>query len=197
MNITCAVTGCEEQATDRPYRIAENVYLNLCQPHNYDVATRTKQRARQAIADLDAIGGISKHTPGFTYVIRMSDGSVKIGMSGKGVAERFQALTTRYNAGVPVKVLAVVEGGESREKLYHHRWAHLRIPGTMEAFHQDPSILEWAEGLGVDPDSDVEKYEGYVERKHIRNDRPVPEMFGDVVEQMARRQKKEDESFWD
>ena len=197
MNITCAISGCEEQATDRPYRIAENVYLNLCQPHSYDVASRTKERARQAIADLDAIGGISKHTPGWTYVIRLSDGSLKIGTSGKGIAERLQALTTKYNAGVPVAVLAVVEGGESREMVYHQKWASLRIPGTMEAFHQDPSLIQWADSLGIDPGSDVENYEGYVERRHQRNNRPVPEMFGDVVEQIAELQKSEADSFWE
>jgi len=198
VNITCAISGCEEQATDRPYRIAENVCLNLCQPHSYDVASRTKERARQAIADLDAIGGISKHTPGWTYVIRLSDGVLKIGMTEGGIAKRLQDLTTKYSAGVPVMVLAVVEGGESREKLYHHQWAHLRIPGTMEAFHQDPSLIRWAEELGIDPGSDVEKYDGYIERRHQagKAGADVEAMFGDAQEQMNRLRKSEDESFW-
>lgn len=40
-------------------------------------------------------------------------------------------------------------------------------------------------------------YEGWIEKRHNRKDAPVPEVFGDVVEQMEQLQKSEAESFWE
>lgn len=169
MTDTCAVSGCETEPNGRPYLISEDVALDLCQEHAHDVAQKTKWRAREIVSDLNAIGGITKHTPGWTYVVRLSDGTVKIGLTeAESINERLQGLTTKYNAGTPVAVLAVVAGGKSLEMLYHHQWYHLRIPGAMEAFYQDPSLITWAEGLGIDPHAGLDDFEGYVERRHNR-----------------------------
>ena len=190
----CAETECTQEG--QAYEIG-SVHLILCQYHRYQLATKSKERARKVIAELDRIGAITHHTEGWTYVVRMANGSVTIGTTKNPELERFQGLSRDKNEGVPVHVLAIVKGGESLEYLFHEKWIGLKVPGQMEEFHPDPALLRWAEGLGIDPEVNTDRYEGWQEKRHNRKDAPVPEMFGDVVEQIEQLQKKEGENFWE
>ncbi|GAA3796513.1 hypothetical protein GCM10022403_032940 [Streptomyces coacervatus] len=190
----CVDTECTQEG--QPYEIG-GVHLIMCQYHRYQLATKSKERARKVIAELDAIGAITHHTEGWTYVVRMANGMVKIGTTKKSDLERFQRLSRDKNGGVPVQMLAIVKGGESLEYLFHEKWFSLKIPGQMEEFHPDPALLRWAEELGTDDGVDIDGYEDWMAYRHNRKDAPVPEMFGDVVEQIAELQKSEAESFWE
>lgn len=190
----CAIAECKNEASARPYQIAEGVTLHLCQSHMYDVASRTKERMRKLAVDLNAVGGIARHTEGWTYVVRLANGNVKIGMTGKVDANRLQGLSKNNNGGIPVQVLAFMRGGESREALSHGLWSHLKVQGAMEEFHPDPDLLYWAEAQGIDPV--VSDFEDWQVTRHNRKNAPVPEMFGDVAEQIRKLQGQGEDDFW-
>jgi len=189
----CVETNCTQEGDAY---MPGTVHLILCEQHRYELGTDQKKRARKVIADLDSVGGITRHTDGWTYVVRMANGNVKIGTTKKPELDRFQGLSRDKNDGVPVHVLAVVKGGDSLEYLFHEKWFGLKVPKRMEEFHPDPDLLRWAEGLGTDGEWDTDRYENWTEGRHNRKDAPVPEMFGDVVEQMKQLRKKENEDFW-
>ncbi|UUU23314.1 hypothetical protein [Streptomyces sp. DSM 40750] len=193
-NMQCVETECTQEG--QPYEIG-GVHLIMCQYHRYQLATKSKERARKVIAELDSIGAITHHTEGWTYMVRMANGMVKIGTTKNPELERFQGLSREKNQGVPVHVLAIVKGGESLEYLFHEKWFSLKVPGRMEEFHPDPVLLRWAEGLGVDSEVNTDRYEGWIEKRHNRKDAPIPEVFGGVVEQMAQLRESEAESFWE
>ncbi|MFJ9265152.1 GIY-YIG nuclease family protein [Streptomyces bacillaris] len=154
---TCAIKECNRPA-EKELVISTHhlpVSLELCQPHTYDMTINQKRRVGKFAAHLEKEGIFEKggHSEGWTYVIRMSTGHIKIGYTnGKQGPRRFQDLS-REQGGIPVQVLAVMQGGESLEALKHHEWAHLRVSGAMEIFHPDPSLLQWAEGQGIHPDA--------------------------------------------
>lgn len=189
----CVETECTQEG--KAYGIG-SLELILCQYHRYELGTNQKERARKVVAELDSIGAITHHTEGWTYVIRMANGNVKIGMTTKANLKRFQNLSRDKNGGVPVQVLAVVEGGQSLEYLFHEKWFSLKVPGRMEEFHPDPALLRWAEGLGINDEVDASSYEDWMAYRHSRKDASVPEVFGDVVKQMEQLQKRESEDFW-
>lgn len=202
MTIQCAVTECENEANARPYQITEGVTLSLCQPHMYDVASKTKERARKLAVDLNAVGGIARHTEGWTYVVRLANGNVKIGTTNrpkeKNKMLRLTNLSGKDNENTPVQVLALMQGGESREALAHGLWDHLRVQGAMEQFHPAPDLLQWAEAQGIDPI--VSDFEDWTVNKHKRGTVSdyAREMFGDIEQQLADLEKSEDPfSFWE
>ena len=164
-NETCVVHGCTNPA--KPERTTEAITLTICREHVWDLAAWHHESARNAMAEVKEQGLLLGPTKGWTYVIRLSNGNVKIGKGGtrsKALADRLQSLST--NQGVPVHVPAVLQGGTSTELLTHKQWLHLRVPGRMEEFYPDPSLLQWAEEQGIHPDAGLEDYFGWQERKH-------------------------------
>ncbi|MYT61585.1 hypothetical protein GTW29_33560 [Streptomyces sp. SID7834] len=170
-NIICCIKQCQEPAL-RELSLdgkAATAILDLCQSHTYMFTANQKQRVGKFAQRLEAEGIFSRagHTKGWMYVVRMSSGHIKIGFTAQEGLQRLLDLS-RYQDGIPVQIIAVVPGGESLEALTHANWSHLRVPGRMEQFHADPSLLAWAEGLGIDPTADeaLEDYSNRLARKH-------------------------------
>lgn len=170
--ITCSMTDCTREG--KPEYITKDMELILCRPHVWDLFAHQAQKAREAMAEVSDQGLLLGPTKGFTYVLRMDDGTVKIGKGGtKGspLTKRLTDLSNRSdeNDGIPVHVLAVLPGGTSTELLAHHQWLHLRIPGCMERFYADPSLLAWAGEQGKAPEADqyLEKFQKWQEDKHL------------------------------
>jgi hypothetical protein len=186
----CVETECTEEG--QLYSIG-SLQLILCQYHRYELSTKSKERARKIVSELDSIGAITHHTHGWTYVIRMANGNVKIGTTANPELRRLQDLSREKNSGIPVEVLAIVQGGESLEYLFHEKWFSLKVPGRMEEFHPDPAILRWGRQLGIDPSVDVERYDSWIGGRHSRKTlgNYAKEMFGEAIET-----NKEDDS-WD
>ncbi|MFB8211608.1 hypothetical protein [Streptomyces sp. NPDC056010] len=159
-NITyCSMTDCTKEG--KPERITDTMELTLCRDHVWDLFAHQAKKAREAVVEIEEQGLLSGPTKGFTYVVRVNNGNVKIGKGGtkkKPLKERLQDLSTgsTYNGGIPVHVLAVLPGGTSTELLTHNQWLHLRVPGRMEQFYADPSLLKWAEEKGIHPDAKPE-----------------------------------------
>ncbi|MEU8853135.1 hypothetical protein AB0C48_00430 [Streptomyces sp. NPDC048556] len=169
-NTICSIIECDAPAGERPtvistYRLP--ISLHLCNEHTYDLAINQKKRIGEFAARLEEEGTFERagHSKGWTYVIRVSSGYIKIGYTTQKGLVRLQKLSGDQG-GVPVQVLAVTQGGESREALAHKQWGHLRASGKQELFHPDPSLLAWAAEQGIDPASDIDDFHGWAERKH-------------------------------
>ncbi|MGX9889103.1 hypothetical protein [Streptomyces sp. NPDC002276] len=109
------------------------------------------------------------HTPGFTYIIRLANGNVKIGTTNRpkpNQVKRLKDLSDKRNQNMPVQVLALMSGGESLEALVQDQWKHDRVQGQMEQFYPYAPLLEWAERQGIDPA--VSDFDDYVIGKHKR-----------------------------
>lgn len=168
----CAMTNCTREA--KPEYITDDMELTLCRDHVWDLFAHQQSKAREAMAEVNDQGLLLGPTKGFTYVVRMDNGNVKIGKAGaKGKATldgRLQNVSNNRadNGGVPVAVLAVLPGGTSTELLTHRQWLHLRVSGRMEQFHADPSLLKWAEEQGICEEAQeaVDKFQSWQENKH-------------------------------
>ncbi|MGW3753818.1 hypothetical protein ACWD7C_34030 [Streptomyces sp. NPDC005134] len=118
------------------------------------------------VTELEREGLITQHTKGWTYVIRLRNGMVKVGCTA-ALNNRLQALS-REQGGVPVVILAILQGGASREALEHARWQSLRVAGAMEVFHPAAELLQWAEKQGVADDAkgELEKFASWVPKNN-------------------------------
>jgi hypothetical protein len=123
----------------------------------------TKRYRNTTVRRISEAGDFT-HTPGFTYVIQLPDGLVKIGYSGDRVgnhgkpllANRWKAISAEFKQSHPtdymIRPLAVLEGGISQEALLHEKWEHLRIDDMYgERFKEDPELISWARGQGYTP----------------------------------------------
>lgn len=168
-NTRCSVNGCTREAKPRIYGTGTATFtLNLCNDDRWNLAAHQNTKARELAAEMEEEGFFQeRHTKGWTYVIRMDNGNVKLGMTGKEDLSRLQSLSNSQG-GVPVQVLAVLKGGASRELLTHSQWLHLRVPGRMEQFYPDPSLLQWAEEQGIHPEAEeaIEGFQDWMEKKH-------------------------------
>jgi hypothetical protein len=108
------------------------LFISLCEAHLHDMGDWGNYKARRLVAELVEDGCLLHHTKGLTYVVQMHDGTVKIGMTGKPNLERLQAVSLRYNDGIPVRILAVLQGGRSRD--------------AMEMYDPAGTLLAWASG---------------------------------------------------
>lgn len=118
--------------------------------------------------------GILQHTTGWTYVIQLPNGNVKIGCTGEGKAANGDGLVTyrwkrisQQHRGL-ITPIALIRGGETRETLAHIQWQALRLPILGEQFIADPTLIEWARSQGFDPDA-MDQVHAYADwyRKNI------------------------------
>ena len=133
--------------------------------------------AREAVAEntyhfLEQAGVISGHTPGWTYVVRLNDGNIKIGMVGgdseRNLRRRLYEVGKRYSDGIPVEVLALLKGGRSMELEAHGKWRPLRVTNKNgERFTETPELMEWIAEQGIHPSGKavVEAHEEWRARK--------------------------------
>jgi hypothetical protein len=194
----CMSMGCQQEEGVRQIAFGLTT-LQLCSEHLYEVSASRKRDARRIAKTLQELNPDLIHSDGWTYVVRLSSGLVKIGYTGRDKLERFSELSTRANEGQPVQVLAIMRGGETKEMAFHEQWMHLRVPGRSEQFYPDYSLLRWAEEQGIDPEADQETFAGWTERKHSSGKQlssKAREMFGDAIEKAEEIQQAEQDSFW-
>ncbi|SCK29886.1 hypothetical protein YUYDRAFT_03345 [Streptomyces sp. ScaeMP-e48] len=198
-NQQCSVNECTDEAAPRiydPVTRAEQkekgagvgyhgFTLNLCNGHAWDFAAWRHSSAREAMVEMQKEGLITQHTEGWTYVIRMNNGNIKIGKS-KNPAQRFIRLSAKNNNNAPVYVLAVFKGGTSQELLTHDKWLHLRVKGRMEEFQAEPELLQWAESQGIPEELDLEEFYGWQERKHADPKRNKAEEWAEKLDATTR-----------
>lgn len=166
MNV-CVIDDCQEQGkTVTLKEIPGKPSFTLCTTHYWDFFWDRKREAREMATAISEANSEMNHTPGFTYVIRLANGNVKIGMTNQAKLKRLKDLSDKRNQNMPVQVLALVRGGESLEAVVHNQWGHLRAQGVMEQFHPDLSLLGWAERQGIDPA--VSDFEDWLVNKHNR-----------------------------
>ncbi|WP_329306954.1 hypothetical protein OG322_24960 [Streptomyces sp. NBC_01260] len=170
---TCSANDCTREGRPRIYDTGTATFtINLCDDDSWNLAAHQSTKARELVAEMEEEGFFKeKHTKGWTYVIRMDNGNIKLGKTGKEDLSRLQTISNSYqkHKGVPVQVLAVLKGGTSTELLIHSQWLHLRVAGRMEQFHADPSLLKWAEEQGIHPEAAeaIEKFQQWQEKKHM------------------------------
>ncbi|WP_329187814.1 hypothetical protein [Streptomyces sp. NBC_01428] len=163
--ITCSDADCTNLGAMKELGL---VTIPLCQEHVWDLAAYNRTRARKMARDIYAVNPTAKHVDGWTYIIRLVNGNVKIGTTANPSLKRLKDITSRDNQGVPVQVIAVMKGGASLEAIAQEEWIHLRVPGHMEEFYADPTLLRWAEKLGIHPD--VASLDDWLLNKHNRRD---------------------------
>lgn len=186
-NTQCTAIDCNEPGRESPFGTFS---LILCEDHIYELSTYGKRVGRRIARTLDDLNPEMQHTPGWVYVIRLASGNIKIGFTAQDDMERLVKLSNAIDGGTPVQVLAIMRGGESLEMATHDRWMHLRIPGKSERFYPDPSLIKWAEGLGIDPEAGIDTFTGWQERKHARGTTGTyaSEMFQGVDRQAIRQE---------
>lgn len=166
----CCAPGCLEPGLSVGYA----PFLSLCRAHlgAHHVGMERKYR-HEFLYRVGAAEDLAEKYPtdGFTYVIYLPNGNVKIGYVGgeynaRGesyLVNRWAALTTElgfkdvggrnpregsHSAWYLPHPVAVLDGGESLEAQLHIKWDHLRVPVLGEQLYATPELIEWAQGLG-------------------------------------------------
>lgn len=138
---TCGVASCDQEAT------VVKLEISLCDEHEYDFYIKMKSfffdRRMQEFMDK---GYIARHSPGSTYIVTLGNGNVKIGYSSN-LEKRFKELDRELG---PLRVLAVMDGGETREAFLHYKFNHLRVSNLrLEQFHPEPELINYAHYQGI------------------------------------------------
>ncbi|MFF1291838.1 MULTISPECIES: hypothetical protein [unclassified Streptomyces] len=156
------------------------VSIPLCMAHLMGVCAWRSEGAAKDMAEAREAGALTGETPGCTYVVRMANGNVKIGMTRKKDLSRLERVAEEYNQGNPVEILAVLKGGRTTELNAFHLWNHLRVPEEVEQFRPDPELMEWIAEQGIDPSGKavVEAYEEWCRENPGKPD-PV-DLFADM-----------------
>lgn len=148
--VSCVMGGeveCRGRIEERGYGAGT---LVLCEAHMYVLASWRNRQTAEEVSKIYESGLATEHSEGLTYSIEMANGNAKTGMTtSQGELGRLVSLSRKENGGVPVKVLALFEGGRTRELLAHHQWRDIRVPDQMEQFQLTPEYRAWAEGQGI------------------------------------------------
>lgn len=164
---TCVIDGCTEQGeTTRLGQIPGAPSLTLCSGHKWDFFWDRKREAREMATAISEANPEMQHTPGWTYVIRLANGNVKIGTTNQPKLKRLKDLSDKRNQNMPVQVLALMRGGESLEAVIQDQWKYDRVQGQMEQFYPYAPLLEWAQRQGIDPA--VSDFDNWLVGKHER-----------------------------
>ncbi|KUL21444.1 hypothetical protein [Streptomyces regalis] len=164
---TCVINDCTaEGKTVELGQVPGSPALALCSEHSWDLFWHAREKSRKLAAAIQGANPEMAHTPGYTYVIRLNNGNVKLGFTADPSMKRLRTLSGKANDQIPVQILAVMRGGESLEAVIQNQWGHLRVQGRMEEFHPDPSLLQWASEQGITPE--VSDLEDWLVNKHNR-----------------------------
>ncbi|MEV5868458.1 GIY-YIG nuclease family protein [Streptomyces tendae] len=86
--------------------------------------------------------------PGYCYVVRLGDGSVKVGYSNteetlRARLKRLQRESERDHGNQDFSTLAILSGGVVTEAVLHHQFRESRIPGRGERFTFSEEIQDF------------------------------------------------------
>jgi hypothetical protein len=136
--------------------------LSVCDRHLAILAIRRRGGIDGRIAEYFATFPDAEHVPGWTYVLLLPNGRVKLGYTSNDLLGRFQE--AHRKRGSRVIVLAVAPGGWTRESLLHWRFREHRVDELGEQFQLAPEIAQLAAEWGIHPDAQpaVDAYRHYV-----------------------------------
>lgn len=161
---TCVIADDEGRQCGEPGWLNRMLGLPVvtCRSHYNQAYAAREQIAENTVHMLQKDGALDKHTEGWTYVVGLSDGTVKIGMTKSSPERRLQEVSKKYNDGTPVEVLAILKGGRSKELEVHGKWRLIRVT-TMngERFEKTPELVQWINNQGIHEEAKeaVRKYE--------------------------------------
>lgn len=161
---TCVIADDEGRQCGEPGWLNRMLGLPIvtCRSH-YNQAYAARERiAENTVHMLQKGGTLDKHTEGWTYVVGMNDGTVKIGMTKDSPEKRLREVSKKYNDAEPVELLAILKGGRSKELEVHGKWRLLRITDRNgERFERTPELTEWINEQGIHEETKeaVRKYE--------------------------------------
>lgn len=168
--VSCVMAGEIEHRGEVRERGFGNGNLTLCDAHVFVLAAWRNDQTAKEVTELYEAGLITEHSEGITYSVEMDSGNAKTGMTEKENLGRLIRVSKEQNGGKPVKILALWEGGRTRELLAHHQWRDIRVPDQMEQFRLTPEYRAWTEAQGIPGKYRVmvEEYEREQSRK-LRN----------------------------
>lgn len=169
--ITDGNTPCGGELFDgKPYTLAN---IPLCEKHAailydfnvYWYRVRTVQQMEEE--------GVLNHVSGWTYIVWLPNGRIKIGTSGTtgGVVSRWKKISGKYEGKgyeEPIKPIALIPGGVTREASLHGRFNEFRIKDEFgEQFLADAELVAYAESWGIPEDMQdlVTSYEQYWKKR--------------------------------
>jgi hypothetical protein len=145
--------------------------LPLCPEHRALHYTRTSGLTARKFVDYFAACPTAPHSPGWTYIVQLPNGRLKIGCTARGnpgLVDRLQDLHRQY--GARVVPLAVIQGGFTLEQVTHHRFRDLRVAGELgEQFEPDDELLSFALQNGIHPMAveAVKRYAAYRPKSEV------------------------------
>lgn len=131
------------------------VPIPLCEKHAANLYNWSTQTYRAfPIGQMEEQGLISNHLPGHTYIIQLPNGRIKIGMTREGrVLDRWREITRSYfkkGYREPIKPLALLDGGVSREAALHNTFREARVNDEFgEQFTPTVDLITFAESAGI------------------------------------------------
>lgn len=126
-------------------------HLSLCEAHRTEYFSIKQSHLASSIAKLYESGQLTQHSAGYTYIVLLGNGNIKIGYSGTkhNLAERWKKLSREF--GGRVEILAVLLGGMTQEACLHNKFRHHRITGLpLEQFTAAKEIISYSGLVGID-----------------------------------------------
>lgn len=144
-------------------------HIPLCEKHAAQLYTYSTNTYRVNLVKKMEEEGVLNHVSGWTYIIWLPNGRIKIGTSGtsEGVSSRWRGITRQYEAkgyDKPIKPIALIPGGVTREASLHGQFKEFRVRDEFgEQFLADPELVAYAESQGIPDDMQglVTGYERY------------------------------------
>jgi len=145
------------------------VNIPLCEKHAAQLYSFSTNTYRVKLVQQMEEEGVLNHVSGWTYIIWLPNGRIKIGTSGttKGIASRWRGITRQYEEkgfSEPLKFIALIPGGVTREASLHGRFNGLRVRDELgEQFLAEPELVAYAKEWGIPNDMQdlVTGYESY------------------------------------
>ncbi|MBM9621531.1 hypothetical protein ACFQ60_19505 [Streptomyces zhihengii] len=170
------------------------VRIPLCERHAANLYSWSTETYRASpIGRMEEQGLISGHLPGYTYIVQLPNGRIKIGTSVAGrINRRWREITRQYfDKGYrePLKPLAIIQGGASKEAALHYRFRESRIRDEFgEQFNPTTDLILFAETEGIPEEqkSEVPTYEewwaGYLWKNRATQGSRIEEKLGEVTD---------------
>ncbi|MDX2736395.1 hypothetical protein [Streptomyces caniscabiei] len=141
----------------KPYG-PSSIRIPLCEKHAANLYTWSTGTYRASpIGQMEEQGLITGHLPGYTYVVQLPNGRIKVGTAREGrVLKRWEEITRDYfKKGYrdPLKPIALLPGGVSKEAALHYRFRSARVTDEFgEQFTPTPELITFAESAGMPSD---------------------------------------------
>lgn len=152
----CAARDGSRRCTGRTDKFIGGV--QVCQRHAAQIYSDSRAFVLRRVVRLWDENPDAVHSYGSTYIVRLPNGRIKIGMcfgkahpKWKYLLDRWQKLSRAY--GGKVQPMAVLDGGATREAWLHVRFAGLAVRAEFgEQFEPSADIERFAAAWGFTPD---------------------------------------------